>query len=475
MRMPTLDEIKIELASRRLSEYVRQAWPYVESVTYIDNWHIDCICEHLQAQTEGQIENLLINIPPGCSKSLITCVFWPTWEWIKDASIRWFMASYDSRLSTRDAVKSRGLIASDWYQSNWGDRFSISKKQDEKTYYETDLGGYRLASSIGGHGTGEHPDRIVLDDPHDVTGAESAAERQSTLDWWDLTMSLRGVARRVRRTIIMQRLHENDISGHVIDEGDWVHICLPMRYEPGRMITTPLGWNDKRTKEGELLTPKQFSEEDVRRAELHLGSYGSAGQLQQRPAPREGGMFKRYWFEIVRAVPAGCRSIRWWDVAATKDGGDWTAGLKISIADGVYYIEDVRRFQESSHGVKKNVKQTAALDGIPTQIWMEQEPGSSGKAVIADYARLLDGFSFHGQPSTGSKEFRAEPFSAQCEAGNVKLVRGAWNEAFLDEVEVFPNGSHDDQVDSASGAYNKLAQKGTSFIAASRSGAERPR
>ena len=177
MRLPTLDEINRELASRSLKEYVKQAWPYIESAPYIDNWHIGGICEHLQAQSEGQIENLLINVPPGCSKSLITCVLWPTWDWIRDPALRWFTASYDSRLSTRDAVKSRALIASDWYQGNWGDRFQISRKQDEKTYYETDAGGYRLATSTRGHGTGEHPDRIVLDDPHDVLLAGQAAGR----------------------------------------------------------------------------------------------------------------------------------------------------------------------------------------------------------------------------------------------------------------------------------------------------------
>ena len=337
-----------ELASRSLSEYVRQAWPIVESVPFIDNWHIDCICEHLQAQTEGRIENLLINVPPGCSKSLITCVFWPTWEWIHDASVRIFAASYDAQLATRDAAKSRALIASEWYQDNWGDRYSISRKQDQKTYYETSAGGYRLATSTGGHGTGEHPDRIILDDPHDVTGAESAAERKATLDWWDLTMSLRGVARKVRRTIIMQRLHEHDMSGHILadSEGDWVHICLPMYYEPGRMQTTPLGWNDRRTEEGELLTPKQFSEKDVAKAEANLGPYGAAGQLQQRPAPRGGGILKRHWFEIIDAVPAEVVGrVRWWDLSASVTG-DYTAGVKMSrTANGLFPIEDVRRIR----------------------------------------------------------------------------------------------------------------------------------
>jgi len=297
-----------------------------------------------------------------------------------------------------------------------------------------------------------------LDDPHDVTGAESATERQSTLDWWDLTMSLRGVARGVCRTIIMQRLHQSDMSGHVLDEGGWVHICLPMRYESGRMQATPLGWEDRRTVEGELLSPRQFSEEDVKKAETRLGSYGSAGQLQQRPAPREGGMFKREWFEIVDAAPAKGSRVRYWDIAASQDDGDYTSGVRMCKSDdGIYYIEDIRRGQLSPHNVEKLVLQTAQLDTRPVKIWMEQEPGSSGKSVIARYVKLLAGFSFRGDKVTGSKELRADPFAAQCEAGNVKLVRGSWNHEFLDEVTIFPNGDHDDIVDSCSGAFDKLA------------------
>ncbi len=458
MKLLTLDEINRELAERHLYQFIRQAWPHVESAPFIDNWHIEAIAEHLQAQTKGEIENLLINIPPGCSKSLITCVMWPAWSWIHNPESRWFTASYDARLSTRDAVKCRALISSEWYQSNWGDKVQIARGQDQKTYYETTAGGYRLATSIGGHGTGEHPDYIVLDDPHDVSGAESQAERQTALDWWDLTMSTRGVSRGVKRTIIMQRLHTSDMSGHVLEQEGWVHICLPMRYEPGRMQTTPLGFNDPRTQDGELLTPDQFPEHIVRQTETRLGSYGSAGQLQQRPAPREGGMFKPEWFEIVDAAPANAKRVRWWDMAASQDGGDYTTGVKMSKTDqGIYYVEDVRRGQLSSFNAENLVKQTAELDGKSVKIWMEQEPGSAGKKAIDAFARLLSGYSFRGERSTGSKEVRADPFAAQCEAGNVKLVRGAWNREYLEELALFPKGDHDDQVDASSGAFSKLA------------------
>lgn len=639
-------ELLAYVCENSLYTFVKRMWSSIESSTYIDNWHIQAICDHLEAVTSGEIPRLLINIPPGCSKSLLVGVFWPMWEWARDASIRWFFASYDQRLSTRDSVKCKVLLNSDLYQHLYGDRYNLVQGRDEKTYYETSEGGYRLATSVGGHGTGQHPDRVVCfpedelvwttkgklpigdivnrrmrvevlsyntstnnmevkpiigwhknpgrelvevvfdngssirctadhrvwttkrgwveagqlltsdvlpcfsvpdvvdginvnskslsenssqfvgsedvpnvqfaelaithtasslavvaeadafcdfsprlpssdlrygscfdsvpfgenvsrfhafsdsygllssedsprtpfenressvsfgivdvlrsravtkvgevvihgvpvevsdfhsfgtetyecsqdllmnvqignhtvlrctesrvasagrafedlayygvghptsnhctssdssptearhavqplkvnhcsptlirhwgfahatycltvkdnhtfmvgdhdsiivancDDPHNVRQAESEVERQSVLDWWDFTMSTRGVSRNARRVIIMQRLHERDLSAHVINRGDWVHVCLCMRHEYGRMSETPLGWNDPRTEEGELLSSQQFTEAAVTQMELNLGAYGTAGQLQQRPQPKGGGMFK---------------------------------------------------------------------------------------------------------------------------------------------------------------------------------------
>ena len=176
----------------------------------------------------------------------------------------------------------------------------------------------------------------------------------------------------------------------------------------------------------------------------------------------EGNLFRREWFDdIVEAVPAGGQAWRFWDLAATeaKEGTDpdWSVGVKVRQEDGVYFVEDVKRVRATPQGVEALVRQTAMFDGLDVQIGMEQEPGSSGKTVIAHYRRVLDGFAFRGVPSTGSKEIRAQPVSAQAEAGNVKLLNGAWISDFLDELAAFPGGSHDDQVDALSGACAQLA------------------
>jgi predicted phage terminase large subunit-like protein len=459
-----------ELLQRRqtrnhLYEFVRRGWSLVEAAPFVDSWHIQALCEHLQAVSQGHIQKLLINIPPGSGKSLLACVFWPAWEWAHDPTLRWFFASYDSRLSVRDSVRSRALLQSRWYQVRCTQPFRLTGDQNQKTYYENDRGGYRLATSVGGHGTGEHPDRIVSDDPHNVQQAESPSERQSVLDWWDLTMSTRGVARNARRVLIMQRLHASDLSAHVLAEGGWEHLCLPMRFEPSRMPTTSLGWNDPRTEEGQLLCPRLFDEAKVQTLEKTLGSYGAAGQLQQRPVPRQGGMFHRAWFgRIVATAPALAQRVRYWDRAATAGGGCYTCGVLLARAeDGHYYVEDVVRGQWSSGQRDRIMLQTAQTDRakygqMQPHIVVEREGGSSGKDSVWATARLFDGFPIHADLPTGSKQARAEPFAAQCEAGNVSLVQGTWNQEYIEELCLFPLGDYADQVDASSGAYNHLSQ-----------------
>ncbi len=162
MELPTLDDIDKELAQRSLSEYIRQAWHIVEPGNrYVPGWHIDAICEHLEAATRGEIRNLIINIPPRHMKSLITCVFWPTWLWTSRPETRWLFSSYGENLSIRDSIKCRRIIQSNWYQKNWGDTFQLTGDQNSKTRFENDKTGYRLATGVGGLGTGDGGDFLV--------------------------------------------------------------------------------------------------------------------------------------------------------------------------------------------------------------------------------------------------------------------------------------------------------------------------
>jgi predicted phage terminase large subunit-like protein len=450
-----------------LYDFVRQAWHVVEpDQPYIDGLHILALCTHLEAVTLGDIRDLLINVPPGHCKSLLCCVFWPAWVWTFNPSARWLFASYGQELSTRDSLRCRYILKSPWYQERWGERFQLINDQDQKTRYDTDRRGWRIATSVGGRGTGEHPHFIVTDDPHNTKQAESDAERQAALEWWDGTIASRGRILGVRRVVIMQRLHECDLSAHILGKGGFTHVCLPMEFEPGRMRPTPLGWTDWRQEPGELLWPEAFPPDTVAQLKRDLGGLRAAGQLQQRPVPLEGGMFKRLWLSrVVDEPPEGAQWLRFWDLAATPNGGDYSAGVLMGRSlEGAYYVADVRRGQWSADERNRIMRQTAEADrqrfGDGAQVGFELQPGSAGKESGEFLIRYLAGFNVYAERSTGGKDVRAMPLAAQCEAGNVFLVRGEWNAAYVDELCAFPNGQKDDQVDGSSGAFNRLASKG---------------
>jgi predicted phage terminase large subunit-like protein len=465
------DAERIREKSRSLSGFIREAWHVVEpSITYVHGWHIDAICEHLEAITDGQIIRLLINVPPGTMKSLITGVFWPAWEWGPKGrpALRILGSSYSEDYAKRDNRRMRDLVTSDWYQALWGDTVKLTRS-GEMAFANTKTGfrqGVPFSRLTGGRG-----DRVIIDDPHSVDGAESEAERLSTVRTFRESVPTRlNDPERSAIVVIMQRLHEADVSGTILSLGlGYEHLMLPMEFEPERRCKTSIGFEDPRTEDGELLFPARFPRHVVERDKIPLGSYAVAGQFQQRPAPRSGGMFQRGDFEIVEAVPAGAKRVRAWDFAASKPKPgkqpDWTVGLKMAHVDGVFYVEDVVRDRWSPGEVERNLKNTASQDGVEVGIRMPQDPGAAGKADAATKIKLLAGYSAFAHPVTGDKATRATPASAQAEAGNVKLVRAPWNDNFLSEVCTFPSGQFDDQVDAFADALNELALQASPRVA----------
>lgn len=790
-----------QLATLYLHDFVLQGWHVIEpDVQFVDNWHIRALCEHLEAVTDGRINNLLVNVPPGTMKSHLFCAFWPAWVWIRQPQKRFMFSSYAESLSLRDSVRCRDVILSEWYQDRWP--MQLREDQNTKGKFENSAGGWRMVASIGGKGTGEHPDfnclhpdakvltsthgkipvseiverkistevwswnhhsksgewssvktftkrkgkhcveivadyhrlkctadhpvfvigkgyiaasevqpgdkiashslllgmwdniqpssearseiektlllaplsrnsdpwrssseherfraqtvcelrqnngssetrsmdKVLLlqvpsrvrrkeqtkqdlfgvrgyvsafsvpakeaailfcevflqsaqeknlrtvqwkmgareeqeaiqerisisgkgsakarcclsnvrhdeanawqkagrssrrlrqgkqqnyeydfalqilprktarwarieeamdccviesvksvgtpdfvysigvegnhnhftdgilthncfDDPHNVQQAESDAERQAVVNWIDGTFSTRGVVRGVRRVGIMQRLHALDASGHLLSKGTWQHICLPMRYEAGRMKPTSIGWVDPRKKDGELLWPALYSESVVAGLEAEMGPYQSAAQLQQRPSPRGGGMFKREWFEIITALPQAHLFARYWDKAGTKGGtGARTAGvLMCRTTSSLWVVVDVVYGRWGASDREAVIKQTAETDRAKyghVRTYVEREPGSGGLESAEATIRNLAGYHCEEDKVTGAKELRAEPFSSQASVGRVKLLAGKWNGHWLEETEMFPQGALKDMVDASSGAFAKLS------------------
>lgn len=462
--------VERELCRRSLAAFAKRAWHILEPATPLKwGWALDAICAHLEAVTDGRISRLLMNVPPGTMKSLLTAVIWPAWEWGPRglASNRFISTAHKQDLAVRDNMKCRRLIQSQWYQDRWP--LTLTSDQNAKTKFENDKTGFREAMAFTSM-TGARGDRVILDDPLSADDANSPASLLAA----ELTF-LEALPTRVNNdhsaiVVIMQRLHEQDTSGLILSKGlPYVHLMLPMRFEADRSCATSIGFRDPRSHDGELLFPDRFPEAQVAELERTLGSYATAGQLQQRPAPRSGGMFQRGDFEIVDAVPAGAKRCRAWDFAASahKPGKqpDWTVGLRMAHVGGVFYVEDVRRDRWSPMDVERNLKNTATQDGLNVRIRLPEDPGAAGKSDAATKIKLLAGYDVKAIRPTGEKAVRAKPASAQAEAGNVRLVRGAWNDAFLDEVCTFPTGKHDDQVDAFADALNELALGSTFTLA----------
>lgn len=479
--------------------FTKRAWHALEpGVKFVSGWAVGATAEHLTAITMGQIRRLCINIPPGCTKSMMTNVMWPSWEWgpKKLPHHRFISASYEKGLATRDLIKCRDLVKSEWYQKLWPIEFKAD--QDGKENYTNTLTGWRVAKSVGSGVTGWRGDRFIIDDPHTVELAESDVERATANRWFTETVPTRfNKQNESALVIIMQRLHEGDISGHVINKlgEEYVHLCLPMRFEKAHrsfsIVPSNFGepqkmkrvkeegepipfyaededgiemWpQDPRTEEGELLWPERFNEESVSELEKTLsssgGSYAVSSQLQQRPIPRGGGMFKKKWFIVVDAAPANTyRWVRGWDFAATdKNRSPYTVGLKLGMTlDDRLVIGDITRGQWEPLDVETELIRCTRVDGFDCPQSLPQDPGQAGKSQKSHYARLLHGYNVHFSPESGSKPNRAIPLAAQAEAGNIMIVRGPWNDSFLAEASLFPHSDFLDQIDAASRAYAYL-------------------
>lgn len=453
-----------------LINFSEVVWPIIEpGRPFVRGWAIEAICEHLEAVTRGDIRKLLINVPPGLMKSLSTNVLWPAWEWGPQnrPDLRYIGASYSQDLTIRDNRRCKQIIQSPLYQALWGDRFSLAGDQNAKVRYDTSKRGFKIATSVGGLSTGERGDRFIIDDPHNVKTAESETKLEEIAQWLTEVVPTRVNDIDLSAFIvIMQRVHERDASGLILaQELGYEHLELPMEYEPSRKCYTSIGFEDPRTEEGELLFPERFGLKGVADLKKTLsawgGQYAVSGQLQQRPTPRGGGMFKVDKEEVMRraldVAPKGGRPVRGWDIAgSTRKKSPFTASVRMKIVRDTIYIEDVTRERKEIEEAEQHIVDTATEDRVTVDQDLPQDPGQSGKSQKRALSKRLGGLSFSFSPETGSKEDRAIPFASQWNAGNVVIIKGPWNDAFLAELSSFPRGEFKDQVDASSRAYARL-------------------
>ena len=462
----------------------------VEPATpFVPGWHLDCIADHLAAVTAGDIRDLLINSPPRHMKSLSVSVFWPTWVWATDPATRWLFNAYAGDLSIRDSLKCRRLIQSAWYQERWGHLYRLTGDQNVKSRFENDKTGYRIATSVSGGNTGEGGDYIVVDDPHNVVEGESEAERQTVLLWWDEVMSTRmNDPKSGRRVVVMQRVHESDLAGHLLEKGGWHHLCLPARYEPRAYVE---GYRpehpepqphdactvatDPRTDAGALLWPERFADEDLVRIETDLGPYSAAGQLQQRPVPREGVLFKSSYFRPLpsdfdeprsdgKTLRQRLRTVQYWDLAfSERASADYTVALTAGVdTSGNVYLLNVWRQRVDELKLAETMAGHIATSS-PHLVGVEE--AAYKQAATRDLVRLMMQrykvtVGIVPVKVTTDKVFRAHLPATRGQMGLIFADRtAAWWASFEQECLKFPKGAHDDQVDALSGAVQLAIEK----------------
>jgi len=304
-----LFKVQEELAKAEASlyEFFKAGWPYIEgSMPYMDSWHIKAIAEHLEAVYARQIKKLIINVPPRTGKTNLISVAFPAWVWIHNPAERFLCVSCTNALSLEHAQKNRSLLESSWYQDNWGYNFPLLRDQNVKSFFQNTKTGYRQSTSVVSKTVGKGGSIIIIDDPNDP-GDLSVVKRETVINWWTQRMSTRSNnPANDCRIVVQQRTHQNDLTGYIRkndSEEDWVELVLPLEFEEARKcITVPLGidqviWEDPRSFEGEVLSSLRFNKKQVDDFKRSLGSYGYAGQCQQRPSPVGGGILKKKWFK----------------------------------------------------------------------------------------------------------------------------------------------------------------------------------
>ena len=476
-----------------LYQFFINGWKYIDPAPFAYGWPIEAVAEHLQAVVDGEIKRLIINIPPRCAKSSLTSVAFPAFTWAQrrksDTSgpgVQFLHASYSQILTLRDSTKCRRLIESPWYQSLWGDRYHLMPDQNTKSRFDNDRGGSRLSTSVGSSLTGEGGNIIVVDDPNAAQEAFSEATIATTIEWWDGALSTRlNNAKTGAFVVIQQRLSEEDLTGHILskDVGNWTHLCLPMRYEPERSFVTSIGWEDPRTEAGELLWPERFGEPEVEELEAKMGPWTAAGQLQQRPEPKGGGVIKREWWQlwerekfppmdyVMAALDTAYTTKTENDYSAMTVWGVFSGGDQKALATRVIgrdeeTISVIKRtytqehpkvmmifaWQErlELHELVLKVSQTMK-DFKVDKLLIENK--AAGISVAQEIRRLYAHEDFAVQlydPKSQDKLSRLYSVQHLFAEGLIYAPDRSWADQVITQVSTFPKGKHDDLVDTVS-------------------------
>jgi predicted phage terminase large subunit-like protein len=465
-----LINVERELCRRSFAEFAKRAWHVLEPSAELKwGWALDAICLHLEAVTDGKINRLLMNVPPGSMKSLLTGVMWPAWEWGARGmpEMRYVGTAHEETLAIRDSRKCRDLIKSEWYQSLWP--IELLSDLDGKREFGNTRKGVRQARAFTSM-TGVRGDRVILDDPISADNANSPAKLEAARLAFTETLPTRVNNDKSAIVVVMQRLNEADVSGVILDMGlDYCHLRIPMRYEAANKCVTSIGWEDPRTVEGELMFPERFTEEQVSELEKTLGSYGCAGQLQQRPAPRGGGIIKTEWYKYYTVLPPiEFRTIHADTAQKTGQENDYSVfqcwgrtttgqAILLDMIRGKWEAPELI-VQARAFWLKHLYEHTSTLRN------MAVEDKVSGTGLIQTLRREgIPILPIQRDKDKVSRGYDAAPF---IESGNVLLpIDAPWLSDFLAESATFPSGANDDQLDPMFDAIENVQRKPSHKVA----------
>lgn len=439
-------------------------WIHARHVDYLDKLLVELVAGVLREQ--GYI-GLIVEEPPRHGKSELCSHYFPAWTLGARPDWRVILASYEADFAASWGRKVRNTI------SEYGKYFGISLDPSSTSASRWDLKGKKggmITAGVRGAITGRGGNLLIIDDPvKNSEEAQSEVYREKSWEWYKGTFRTRLEPNGVI-LVIGTRWHEDDLIGRILAHqadseigGKFLRVRLPaLTEEPDEEFPEqdPLG-----REEGEALFPERYSRDDLLLIQDDVGPYVWAALYQQRPAPKEGALFHANWFEVVPRVPSDVRlkkTVRRWDLAATDpkkgEDPDYSVGALVAEGDdGYFYILDVVRVRESPGRLERTMRRVAQVDTRRVRVRMEQEPGSAGKIAVRHFAQgVFRGYSFRGVRSTGDKVLRAEVLASMAERGEVRVVKGRWNRDFFKELTRFPFGTHDDQVDATSGAFEDL-------------------
>lgn len=459
--MPTPDEledfkqrIEDEKARRKaessLASYIEQSWPSIEPWTpYVDSWHVGYIAEYLEKVQQGKLTRLIVNVPPRHMKSIAVSVAFPTWAWLATPWKRFIKVSYSDALSRKHNMMARDLIMSPWYRRNWGGKFSLKADNNRQNAFANSEGGMMYSTSVGGMLTGEGGDVIIVDDPQNPQMANSETERQNSIDFFKGTLQTRlNNPKTGAIIIIMQRLHEQDLTGYILAEQlGYEHVRLPAIAERDETLVFPVSGNKVERREGDLLCPERFDRKALDTLKASMGSLQFAGQFQQTPAPSEGVIFKRDWLDsFYDVLPRLSMVIQSWDLPFVKSAGSAKcAGIVMGRKGAdLYLIDLINEKQEFTETVAAMRQMSAKHPEAAAKV---VENKANGPALVSLLKKEIPGLvEFNPK---GSKEERALAITPYLEAKNLRLPRKAtWVADFIEDLLKFPKGQYKDTVDA---------------------------